>query len=72
MLDILKSLYAINGLAAILFYVPQIRNAWKNQSPMCSVSLVTFGGGASAEPLPCCMHGFLLTMPCSPQPALAA
>ena len=44
MLNVLKSLYAINGLAAILFYVPQIRNAWKNQSPMHSVSLVTFGG----------------------------
>ena len=43
-MEILKSLYAINGMAAILFYVPQIRSAWKNKSPMHSVSLVTFGG----------------------------
>ncbi len=43
-IDILKSLYAINGMAAILFYVPQIRSACKNKSPMRSVSLVTFGG----------------------------
>lgn len=43
-LDTIKTLYTINGIAAILLYVPQICSAWKNRSAMHSVSLITFGG----------------------------
>jgi uncharacterized protein YjeT (DUF2065 family) len=43
-LETIKFLYVINGIAAILLYLPQIRNAVKNKSDMKSVSLITFGG----------------------------
>ena len=40
----IKSLYAANGLFAVLLYVPQIVNAWRDRSNALSVSLLTFGG----------------------------
>lgn len=40
----IKSLYAINGLVAVLLYCPQIYRAWKQSGPGHSVSLITFGG----------------------------
>lgn len=40
----IKSLYAANGLFAVLLYVPQIINVWRDRSNAVSVSLLTFGG----------------------------
>lgn len=40
----IKTLYAINGIVALILYVPQILNVWKNRDSTASVSLVTFGG----------------------------
>jgi uncharacterized protein with PQ loop repeat len=40
----LKSLYAVNGIVALLMYVPQFINAWKDRNSACSISLLTFGG----------------------------
>ncbi|HBG07071.1 MAG: hypothetical protein A2075_02890 [Geobacteraceae bacterium GWC2_58_44] len=40
----LKSLYALNGLIAVLLYLPQIINAWKDRNHALSLSLLTFGG----------------------------
>lgn len=43
-LTALKSLYALNGVIAVLLYLPQISRAWKDRSHALSLSLVTFGG----------------------------
>jgi uncharacterized protein with PQ loop repeat len=40
----LKSLYALNGVIAVLLYLPQIAKAWKDRNHALSLSLVTFGG----------------------------
>lgn len=40
----IKSLYALNGLIAILLYLPQINSAWKDRNHALSLSLLTFGG----------------------------
>lgn len=40
----LKSLYALNGVIAVLLYLPQITKAWKDRSHALSLSPVTFGG----------------------------
>ena len=40
----IKSLYAVNGFVAVLLYLPQIINAWKDRNHALSLSLLTFGG----------------------------
>ena len=40
----LKSLYALNGVVAVLLYLPQITRAWSDRSHALSLSLFTFGG----------------------------
>ncbi|HJV37105.1 hypothetical protein [Geomonas sp.] len=40
----LKSLYALNGVAAVLLYLPQIGKAWKDREHALSLSLISFGG----------------------------
>jgi uncharacterized protein with PQ loop repeat len=40
----IKSLYALNGVAAVLLYLPQIMKAWKDRQHALSLSLVSFGG----------------------------
>lgn len=40
----IKSLYAVNGVIAVLLYLPQINNAWKDRDHALSLSLVSFGG----------------------------
>lgn len=40
----IKSLYAFNGFAAVLLYLPQIGKAWKDREHARSLSLVSFGG----------------------------
>ena len=44
LLATLKSLYAVNGCAAVLLYVPQVSKAWKDREHALSLSLVSFGG----------------------------
>jgi uncharacterized protein with PQ loop repeat len=43
-LAIIKSLYTINGIVALLMYLPQILSILKNKGNTGSISLVTFGG----------------------------
>ncbi|WP_243372541.1 PQ-loop repeat-containing protein [Geotalea sp. SG265] len=40
----IRSLYALNGIVAVLLYLPQIRSILKNRANVGSFSLVTFGG----------------------------
>ena len=40
----IKSLYALNGVIAVLLYLPQIISAWKDRNHALSLSLLTFGG----------------------------
>jgi uncharacterized protein with PQ loop repeat len=40
----IKSLYAVNGAAAVLLYLPQIAKAWKDRDHALSLSLLSFGG----------------------------
>lgn len=40
----LKSLYALNGVAAVLLYLPQIVRACKDREHAHSLSLISFGG----------------------------
>ena len=40
----IKSLYVLNGFAAVLLYLPQIYNACKDRKHALSLSLITFGG----------------------------
>jgi len=40
----LKSLYAMNGVIAVLLYLPQITRAWSDRNHALSLSLLTFGG----------------------------
>ena len=40
----IKSLYAVNGFVAVLLYLPQIINAWKDRNHALSLSLLSFGG----------------------------
>ena len=40
----IKSLYVLNGVAAVLLYLPQIFTACKDKNHALSLSLVTFGG----------------------------
>jgi len=40
----IKSLYALNGVIAVLLYLPQIVSAWRDRSHALSLSLLTFGG----------------------------
>jgi uncharacterized protein with PQ loop repeat len=40
----IKSLYAVNGVVAVLLYLPQILKAWKDRNHALSVSLLSFGG----------------------------
>lgn len=40
----IKSLYAVNGVVAVLLYLPQICKAWKDKDHALSLSLVSFGG----------------------------
>lgn len=44
LLSALKSLYMLNGLVAVLLYLPQIGRAWDDRSHALSLSPVTFGG----------------------------
>jgi len=44
LLTTIKSLYAVNGLVAVLLYLPQIGKAWKDREHALSVSLLSFGG----------------------------
>lgn len=41
---IIKYLYAVNGVVAVLMYVPQIVKVWRDGNSAPSVSLLTFGG----------------------------
>ncbi len=40
----LKSLYALNGIVALLMYVPQFVTACRDGAGARSISLLTFGG----------------------------
>ncbi len=40
----LKSLYALNGIVALLMYVPQFVSACRDTTSARSISLLTFGG----------------------------
>ncbi len=40
----LKSLYALNGVIALLMYVPQFITACRDRNSAGSISLLTFGG----------------------------
>ncbi len=40
----LKSLYAINGVVALLMYVPQLITACRDRNSAFAISLLTFGG----------------------------
>ena len=40
----IKSLYALNGVIAVLLYLPQINSAWKDRDHALSLSLLSFGG----------------------------
>ena len=40
----IKSLYAVNGVVAVLLYLPQIVSAWRDPNHALSLSLLTFGG----------------------------
>jgi uncharacterized protein with PQ loop repeat len=40
----IKSLYAVNGIVAVLLYLPQICKAWKDRDHALSLSLISFGG----------------------------
>jgi len=40
----IKSLYSLNGVVAVLLYLPQICNAWRDKNHALSLSLVSFGG----------------------------
>ena len=40
----LKSLYALNGVIAVLLYLPQITRAWSDRNHAISLSPLTFGG----------------------------
>lgn len=40
----LKSLYALNGIVALLMYVPQFVTACRDRNSARSISLLTFGG----------------------------
>lgn len=42
----IRSLYAANGVIALLLYIPQIAKAWRNSD---SLSLVTFGGWSAGS-----------------------
>lgn len=44
LLPALKSLYMLNGLVAVLLYLPQIAKAWGDRDHALSLSPVTFGG----------------------------
>jgi len=44
LLATIKSLYAVNGFAAVLLYMPQVFKAWKDREHALSLSLVSFGG----------------------------
>lgn len=44
LLPALKSLYMVNGVVAVLLYLPQIARAWSDRSHALSLSPVTFGG----------------------------
>lgn len=50
----LKSLYALNGIVAVLLYLPQILRAWNDRSHAASLSLLTFGGW--------CLGSFITTL----------
>ena len=62
----IKSLYAINGVVAVLLYIPQIISACKNKQNAFSVSLVTFGGWAVGSLSPPSMRGPSSKTRCSP------
>jgi uncharacterized protein with PQ loop repeat len=40
----IKSLYAVNGVVAVLLYLPQILKAWNDRKHALSISLLSFGG----------------------------
>ncbi|ACM20048.1 hypothetical protein Geob_1690 [Geotalea daltonii FRC-32] len=40
----IRSLYALNGIVAVLLYLPQIRTILRNKEEVGSFSLITFGG----------------------------
>ena len=44
LLGTIKSLYAVNGFAAVLLYLPQVLKARKDREHALSLSLVSFGG----------------------------
>lgn len=45
----IRSLYALNGIVAVLLYLPQIRNILRNRNGAGSFSLVTFGGWSAGS-----------------------
>ena len=44
LLSTIRSLYALNGVMAVLLYLPQIGKAWKDREHALSLSLLSFGG----------------------------
>jgi uncharacterized protein with PQ loop repeat len=40
----IKSLYAVNGVVAVLLYLPQVLKAWRDRRHALSLSLISFGG----------------------------
>lgn len=45
----IKSLYALNGVIAVLLYLPQIVSAWRDREHALSLSLLTFGGWSAGS-----------------------
>jgi hypothetical protein len=48
-LTLLKSLYAANGMVAVLLYRPQILKAWRSREEGRSISLMSFGGWSAGS-----------------------
>jgi hypothetical protein len=45
----IKSLYALNGVVAVLLYLPQICKAWQDRTHALSLSLISFGGWSAGS-----------------------
>lgn len=45
----IKSLYAFNGVVAVLLYLPQICKAWQDRAHALSLSLLSFGGWSAGS-----------------------
>ena len=59
----IKTLYAVNGIVALLLYLPQILKVWKNRDSAAAVSLVTFGGWTIGSFITTCYACLLIKDP---------